>query len=360
MIKKNKGLNFTIGRKTLSPLPPNSTISHITPRLRRTSLFISNQRSIQRKVSLEQFRLMRTVGTGTFARVRLARNIATDEIIVIKMMYKSQIIQMRQVEHIKSEKKALQEFSHPFIAKLIGTQQDRKRLYLFLEYIPGGELYKHLRINRMFTVPTAKFYAAEVVSAFSYIHSQNAVYRDLKPENILLSKEGHIKFVDFGFTKFLTPGEYTYTLCGTPEYLPPEVILQNGHHLEADWWTLGILLFEMLVGRPPFEEKNPYNIYKKIISSEVAYPENLDEAAHDLISKLLMKDPKKRISEEAIKRHAFFRGINWRDVDLQCLNPPIVPIIRAPDDSSNFDKYKEEEDPDIADQIAAFDMFPDF
>lgn len=223
-----------MGRKTLSPLPPNNTLPHVTPRIRRSSLFISNPRN-PRKMTLEQFRLMRTIGTGTFARVRLARNIATDEIIVVKIMNKSQIIQMRQVDHIKCEKKVLSETSHPFITKLLGTHQDRKRLYLFLEYVPGGELYKHLRLSRTFSISSALFYAAEVVSVFSYIHSQSVVYRDLKPENILVNRDGHIKVVDFGFAKFLKQGEQSYTLCGTPEYLAPEVILQNGHSFEADW-----------------------------------------------------------------------------------------------------------------------------
>lgn len=157
----------------------------------------------------------------------------------------SDVIRLKQVEHVKNEKHILEEMHHPFIVKLYSSWRDNSSLYMLFDYVCGGELFSYLRNSGRFTLGTANFYACEVILALEYLHSQSVVYRDLKPENLLLDREGHIKIIDFGFAKKLT--DRTWTLCGTPEYLAPEIIQSKGHNKAVDWWALGKLLFEKLV-----------------------------------------------------------------------------------------------------------------
>ena len=155
-----------------------------------------------------------------------------------------------------------------------------------LEYVPGGELFSLLRQRGKFETKTAVFYASEIICALDYLHNQQIIYRDLKPENILLDLEGHLKLTDFGFAKRIT--NKTYTLCGTPEYLAPEVILSRGHDHCCDWWTLGVIIFEFLSGCPPFYDENQYRVYEKILTTKIEWPRFFDSSAKDLIKKLLV------------------------------------------------------------------------
>lgn len=199
---------------------------------------------------LSDLTLKETLGTGTFGRVRLCLHKSTGNYYAIKCLKKSEVLRMKQVEHILAEASILGSIRHPFIVNMLKTFQDDKRLYIVLEYVVGGELFSHLRKAGKFPNDVAKFYAAEVILAFEYIHSMDILYRDLKPENLLLDVGGHIKITDFGFAKKVP--ERTFTLCGTPEYLAPEIIQSKGHGKAVDWWALGILTYEMLVGYPPF------------------------------------------------------------------------------------------------------------
>ncbi len=162
-----------------------------------------------------------------------------------------------------------------------------------LEYVPGGELFSLLRQRSKFDTKTAVFYAVEIICALDYLHNNQIVYRDLKPENILLDLEGHLKLTDFGFAKRIS--NKTYTLCGTPEYLAPEVILSRGHDYCCDWWTLGVIIFEFLSGCPPFYDENQYRVYEKILTTKIEWPRFFDSSAKDLIKKLLVTDPSKRL-----------------------------------------------------------------
>ncbi|KAK7012588.1 protein kinase A catalytic subunit, partial [Halocaridina rubra] len=175
--------------------------------------------------------------------------------------------------------------------------RDERFLYMLFEYVCGGELFSYLRNAGKFPMTTAVFYASEIVSALEYLHSLSIVYRDLKPENLLLDRDGHLKITDFGFAKKLTDryGEKTWTLCGTPEYLAPEIIQSKGHNKAVDWWALGILIYEMLAGYPPFFDDNPFGIYEKILGGRVEWPRHLDATAKDLIKKLLTQDRTKRL-----------------------------------------------------------------
>ena len=205
-------------------------------------------------ISLTDFELMDTLGTGSFGRVRLVKFLQAGAssgtlYYALKILKKSEVIYLKQVEHVKTEKKLLEQIMHPFIVNLMGAFQDEKNLYLMMEYIIGGEFFSHLRKAGRFPNDTSKFYAAQITLVFEYLHGMQILYRDLKPENLLLTSDGNCKVTDFGFAKRV---EYrTWTLCGTPEYLAPEIILSKGHGKAVDWWALGILMYEMLAGYVP-------------------------------------------------------------------------------------------------------------
>jgi len=250
---------------------------------------------------------------------------------------------LKQVEHIKAEKAILEQIAHPFIVNLYASFQDTDRLYMLMEYVIGGELFSYLRKVGRFSAETSRFYAAEITLALEYLHSLNIVYRDLKPENLLIDSEGHMKITDFGFAKVVE--DRTWTLCGTPEYLAPEIIQSKGHGKAVDWWALGILIFEMLAGYPPFYDENPFGIYQKILAGRLEWPQHFDAHAKDLVARLLEADRTKRFGclkdgAQDVKKHKWFsKYIDWTKV-YQCkVKPPYVPRFKSANDTSNFDKY---------------------
>jgi protein kinase X len=260
----------------------------------------------------------------------------------LKILKKSEVIYLKQVEHVKTEKKLLEVISHPFIVNLMGAFQDDKNLYLMMEYIIGGEFFSHLRKAGRFPNDMSVFYAAQIALVFEHLHSMSILYRDLKPENLLLDQKGNCKVTDFGFAKKV---EYrTWTLCGTPEYLAPEIILSKGHGKAVDWWALGILMYEMLAGYPPFYDEDPLGIYQKILEGKIKFPWHFDRHGKDLIKKLLTADLTKRLGNmkdgaEGIKKHKWFNTINWEKLFRKEIEPPIKPEISNEFDTSNFEKY---------------------
>jgi serine/threonine protein kinase len=216
-------------------------------------LKISNEETEKktRKYSLADLQLHCTLGTGSFGRVHLAKLKSTGKYYALKALSKVDVVKMKQVEHTINEKNILEAAQFPFIIHLLGTFQDTQHIYLLLDYICGGELFSFLRRSGTFPNHVARFYASEIALAFEYLHSKNIIYRDLKPENLLLDKEGHLKITDFGFAKFV-PDNITWTLCGTPDYLAPEIIQSRGYGKAVDWWALGILIYEV-----NFEFPNP-------------------------------------------------------------------------------------------------------
>jgi serine/threonine protein kinase len=188
------------------------------------------------------------------------------------------------VEHVLNEKSLLSTIDHPGIIKLYTTWNDLNNLYLLLEYVPGGELFYYIRLYGQLTLEMTRFYCAEIILILEYLHSRNFIYRDLKPENILLDCDGHLKLIDFGFAKFVI--DRTWTMCGTPSYLAPEIIAGNGHGRAVDWWSFGILFFEMLAGYPPFIDDNPSYLFSKIRQPEtIVYPDFFTLETIDLIKK---------------------------------------------------------------------------
>ncbi|KAJ1966026.1 cAMP-dependent protein kinase catalytic subunit [Dipsacomyces acuminosporus] len=294
--------------------------------------------------TLNDYQLLNTLGTGTFARVFLCQSKRSKRYYAMKALRKSQVVKLKQVEHINNEKNILEVARHPFVVRLERTMQDERNLYMLMEYVPGGELFSHLRRAGRFPDDVARFYAAEIVLALDYLHSMKIIWRDTKPENILLDDRGHVKLADFGFAKRVE--DRTWTLCGTPEYLAPEIIQSKGHGKAVDWWALGILIFEMLAGYPPFYDDNPFGIYEKILEGKLAFPTFFSPAARDLIRRLLNADVGKRLGNlqgegADVKGHPWFSMIDWQVLVEKRVPPPIVPPHRHPGDTCNFDKYPE-------------------
>jgi len=308
--------------------------------------------------TLPEFEQFDTLGTGTFGRVRLVQHKESKKYSALKILKKSEIIRLKQVDHIKSEVTLLKMISHPFVVNLIGHFQDEKKLYMVLEYVPGGELFSHLRREGRFTDDHGRYYAAEIVLAFAHMHSMNVVYRDLKPENLLISTTGHMKITDFGFAKKIE--DKTWTLCGTPEYLAPEIIQSKGHGKAVDWWALGILCFEMLAGYPPFYDENPFGIYQKILQGKIEFPRQFDQKAKDLIKRLLTNAKDKRLGclkkgSEDIKAHKWFTKTDWQKVfDCTAEPVPFIPDVSGENDTHNFDPYPDSVD-DLSTALSAKD-----
>ncbi|KAF8859788.1 camp-dependent protein kinase A [Acephala macrosclerotiorum] len=306
-------------------------------------------------LSVRDFELVRTLGTGTFARVWLVRLASPaeedrDKVFALKVLRKVEVIKLKQVDHVNHERSILADVAgHPFITTLITSFSDHDSLYMLLDYCPGGEVFSYLRKAKRFDENTSRFYAAEIVLILEFLHEREGVaYRDLKPENLLLDAEGHIKLVDFGFAKRLGNRE-TYTLCGTPEYLAPEVIQSKGHTTAVDWWALGILIYEFLTGYPPFWNSNPIEIYKQIVSKPVHFPTEpaISPEAKDIIRQFCTVDRSKRLGNISggaarVKEHPFFNGIVWEEVYYKNYKGPIIPPIRYPGDAQCFDTYPDE------------------
>lgn len=234
---------------------------------------------------------------------------------------------------------------------------------MLLEFVGGGELFSRLRKEGRFANDVALFYASEILLVFEYLHSQHIAYRDLKPENVLIDKYGHVKLTDFGFAKEVY--DRTFTLCGTPEYLAPEIIQSKGHGKEVDWWALGILIYEMMAGFPPFYDENPYAIYEKILAGRIEFSKAFNPVVKNLIKKLLQADITKRYGckragSEEIKNHKWFQGVSWEAVYRREIPPPWCPKLTSPSDTHFFDQYPESTDAVVPppDELAA--VFLDF
>ncbi|XP_050672694.1 cAMP-dependent protein kinase catalytic subunit alpha-like [Leptidea sinapis] len=303
-----------------------------------------NARS-ESNAALGDFDKQKIIGTGAFGVVFLVKHVTSGRFYAMKMMEKEKIVKMKQIEHSYYEKKILSGLNFPFLVYMKYFFKDNVYLYFILPYVPGGEMFSHLRKLGKFDENTSKFYAAQVILALEYLHACELVYRDLKPENILIDRTGYIKITDFGFCKLIRGR--TWTLCGTPEYLAPEIILSKGYGMSVDWWSLGILIYEMNAGFPPFFASEPMRIYEKIVNGRYRCPGHFTPELRDLLSRVLQQDMTKRygnLKDGALdfKNHKWFRDIDWDGIVNNRVQPPFLPKIRSPGDTSNFDNYEEE------------------
>lgn len=302
-------------------------------------------------LALDELEVIATLGMGGFGRVELVQNVKNQQTYALKCLKKKHILDTRQQEHIYSEKKIMLQAKSPFICKLYRTFKDRKYLYMLLEVCLGGELWTILRDRGFFDDSTARFFVACVVEAFEYLHSRGIVYRDLKPENLLLDKDGYVKLVDFGFAKRIGFGRKTWTFCGTPEYVAPEIILNRGHDLSADCWSLGILIFEFLTGSPPFYGPDPMKTYNIILRGMdvVEFPKKIGRNPQNLIRRLCKESPSERLGYQKdgltdVKKHKWFQGFHWQGLLERTLEPPIKPKVKSSTDYTNFDHYAKDMD----------------
>lgn len=299
------------------------------------------------KVGPHDFELLKVLGKGGYGKVFQVRKVTGKDgskIFAMKVLKKASIVRnQKDTAHTRAERNILEAVKHPFIVDLIYAFQTGGKLYLILEYLSGGELFMHLEREGIFMEDTACFYLSEIVLALEHLHHQGIIYRDLKPENILLDAQGHVKLTDFGLCKeSIQEGVITHTFCGTIEYMAPEILTRSGHAKAVDWWSLGALMYDMLTGAPPFTAENRKKTIEKILKGKLNLPPYLTPDARDLIRKLLKRQVGTRLgsgSDDAapIKKHPFFRQINWIDVHSRKLEPPFKPMLASEDDVSQFD-----------------------
>ena len=336
--KKNQLNSLNISSSQQNSLIPSETKS--------TSSSINLELNVTPNATLEDFSQLKVLGRGAFGKVVLVRLEKNKKLYAMKILKKEIVIKRKQVNHTMTERSLLEKLNHPFIVKLIYAFQDKEKLYFITEFMQGGELFFHLRRNPQYKEKSVKFYMSEILLAIDYMHKNNFIYRDLKPENILIDKYGHIKLTDFGLSKLLDEEEQkTYTLCGTAEYLAPEIIFEKGYDKTCDWFSFGVVLFEMLCGIHPFKQKkgkfNP-QIYKM----KIIIPENISKNAKDLIEKLLNSNPRERIGyngSEEIMNHEFFKDIDFDKVIIKQYKPPFIPKLDSEGDLRYFDKGFTEE-----------------
>lgn len=353
-----------------------------------------NLRKKRQKISIFDFIPIKIIGKGAFGEVRICKYIPTGTVVAIKKMKKDEMHKKNQVLHVRAERDVLSQAKNQWIVELKFSFQDQKFLYLGMEYLPGGDLMTLLMARDILPEEDAKFYAAEMVLAIESVHEMNCIHRDLKPDNVLIDKDGHIKLSDFGLSKKLDfyikdskalknnknlrkknqingnennkqlsyaeqfnefknikikkRRECAYSTVGTPDYIAPEVFTQKGYGQEVDWWSLGIIMFEMMIGYPPFYSESSTETCKKILdwknNLEIKPEVNISKEAIDILKKLI-NDPDKRLGRngaDEIKKHPYFKTINWQHIK-ETLIPPFIPELNGPYDATYFDEYEETE-----------------
>ncbi|GKV46816.1 hypothetical protein SLEP1_g53779 [Rubroshorea leprosula] len=334
------------------------------------SLRTSPMHSSKDRTSIDDFEIIKPISRGAFGRVFLAKKRTTGDLFAIKVLKKADMVRKNAVESILAERDILISVRNPFVVRFFYSFTCRENLYLVMEYLNGGDLYSLLRNLGCLDEDVARVYIAEVVLALEYLHSLNVVHRDLKPDNLLIAHDGHIKLTDFGLSKVglinstddlsgpagtslleeeqpqLSASEHQQerrkkrSAVGTPDYLAPEILLGTGHGATADWWSVGIILFELIVGIPPFNAEHPQTIFDNILNRKIPWPrvpEELSPETHDLIDRLLTEDPHQRLGARGaseVKQHVFFKDINWDTLARQ--KAAFVPTSESAVDTSYF------------------------
>ncbi|XP_078686030.1 serine/threonine-protein kinase N2-like isoform X4 [Branchiostoma floridae x Branchiostoma belcheri] len=304
-------------------------------------------------MTMDNFRPVAVLGRGHFGKVLLAEYKNTGELFAIKALKKADILARDEVESLMCEKRifeAANSMRHPFLVNLFACYQTKGHVCFVMEYASGGDLMMHIHSD-VFSEPRTVFYAACVVLGLQFLHEHNIVYRDLKLDNLLLDSEGFLKIADFGLCKEgMAYGDRTSTFCGTPEFLAPEVLTETSYTRAVDWWGLGVLIFEMLVGESPFPGDDEEEVFDSIVNDDVRYPRFLSTEAIAIMRRLLRRNPERRLGSterdaEDVKKQPFFRNVNWDDLLMRRVKPPFVPTIKHSEDVSNFDEEFTTEEP---------------
>lgn len=296
----------------------------------------------KKEVPFENLESLKLLGMGSYGKVYLCRDKETSRYLAVKKLKKELVIERNYVSGTIRENRVLQATCHPFLIALEKSYQDDTSLYFVMEFANGGDLYFHLMESPSYTFSDdrVRFYAAEVTLGLIYLHDNGIIYRDLKLENILMDKDGHVKIADFGLSKDgMTQESRTTTFCGTTEYLAPEVIsLENGGYgFPADWWSLGVIIFEMLIGCLPFYSEDPLEVHRQILKDKLEFPGMVDPEPEDLIQGLLIKDPSKRLGGREVMHHVFFAEIDWEKLYNREIRPPYVPELSSECDLRYFE-----------------------
>ncbi|KAG8955849.1 AGC protein kinase Gad8 [Tulasnella sp. 424] len=316
----------------------------------QVNVAVTFRASTNQSLSIDSFDLLKVIGKGSFGKVMQVRKRDTSRIYALKTIRKAHIASRNEITHTLAERTVLAKVNNPFIVPLKFSFQSPAKLYLVLAFVNGGELFHHLQREQRFNEERSRFYAAELLLALEHLHAFNVVYRDLKPENILLDYTGHIALCDFGLCKLnMSDQDTTNTFCGTPEYLAPELLLGHGYSKTVDWWTLGVLLYEMLTGLPPYYDENTNEMYRKILQDPLRFGDEVGSDARSLLTALLTRDPSQRLGvngAEEIKRHPFFsKHINFERLLAKKIQPPFKPSVASAIDTSNFDQVFTSEEP---------------
>lgn len=281
--------------------------------------------------SKDEFKFMQIIGKGGFSNVVLAKR--NKSLYAIKVMKKSLAMNVSNFSHVMNERRSLQATQFPFLIHMVFYFSDSNNLYFVTPYIPGGDLWQFLRQCKKLSEESSIFYATQIILALEYLHFMDIIYRDLKPENIFINSDGYIKLGDLGFCKRIKT--MTYTMCGTTQYMAPEVLMNYGYGFGADWWSLGVLLFEMCAGFTPFVCKDEGRMCERITHCDYVMENNFTDELKDLISNLLQILPSRRLGNlrngvEDVKNHRWFQNVVWLDVLNKRLTPPYVPKITSP------------------------------
>lgn len=279
-----------------------------------------------KRSKVSEFDYMKRLGAGNFGEVHQVKHKPTGLVCAMKMVKRKPGAKRQSLEKEKLESKILESMSHPFIVHLYKTFRTDDEFFIVMEFLQGGELHQHLKKAGRFTKAQVQFFVSEVALALEYLHKKGIAYRDIKPENMVIHKDGHVMLTDFGLAKHIEKGQKSYSFCGTPEYICPEIINSDGHNQLVDWWAFGILVFEMLCGFPPFRSDKPEVTYKLIRDAKIDYPKHMDAASKDLVGKLVIPSQSDRLGAdggaEQVKKHKFFRGIDWFAMISRALPPP--------------------------------------
>ncbi|XP_027332211.1 serine/threonine-protein kinase AtPK2/AtPK19-like isoform X2 [Abrus precatorius] len=333
----NLDLVEEVFQKTKNELKEDSVTNDA---VEKNNLHLNNYCLNDQTIGVEDFDVLKVVGQGAFGKVYQVRKAGTSEIYAMKVMCKDKIMQRNQAEYVKSERDLLTKVDHSFIVRLRYSFQTKYRLYLVLDFVNGGHLFFQLYRQGLFREELARFYVAEIICAVSYLHANDIMHRDLKPENILLDADGHVVLTDFGLAKQFNKNERSNSMCGTLEYMAPEIVMGKGHDKVADWWSVGILLYEMLTGKLPFAGGNRQKIQQKIIKDKIKLPSFLSSEAHSLLKG---KDASKRLGSglsggEEIKGHKWFKSVSWKKLEAREIRPSFVPEVDGKQCVANFEE----------------------